>query len=116
MMLSLGGTASRFFLPFSHRFIFSLLLPLQPLPKLIASSMDCAYCYRKASVYDKREIYHHVYPCGYKLTVMTPIQLFGKAVLLSEYADELRKSVRTCEKILAPPLLEWFSFHLFDLR
>ena len=53
MMLSLGGTASRFFLLF-NRFIFSLLFPLQPLPKLIASSMDCSYCYRKASVYDKK--------------------------------------------------------------
>ena len=25
-----------------NRFIFSLLFPLQPLPKLIASSMDCS--------------------------------------------------------------------------
>ena len=56
MMLSLGGTTGRFFFLFNH-FIF--------LPKLIASSMNCSYCYRKASVYDKREIYRHVYHCGF---------------------------------------------------
>ena len=79
-MPSLAGTASRLFFTFFlfNRFTFSLLLPLQPLPKLIASLMDCSYCYKKASVYDKREIYRNVYPCGYKLTVMTPFYFLEK--------------------------------------
>ena len=72
MMLSLEvAIVDSFYFFLFNRFIFSLLFPLQLLPKLIASSMDCAYCYKKASVYYKREIYRHVYPCGYKLTVMT---------------------------------------------
>ena len=65
MMLSLGGTASIFFLLFFYLIVsffrcFSLL-------------SLCSYCCRKASVYDKREIYCHVYiPAAPKLTVITP--------------------------------------------
>ena len=48
MMLSLEGTGKivdSFYFFLFNGFIFSLLLPLQPLPKLIASSMNCSYCY-----------------------------------------------------------------------
>ena len=41
MMLKIPLVDSFYFFLF-NRFIFSLLLPLQPLSKLIASSMDCS--------------------------------------------------------------------------
>ena len=46
-MLSLGGTASKVTFSLFNRLIFSLLFPLQPLPKAIESSMDCSYSTEK---------------------------------------------------------------------
>ena len=68
-------------------------------------------------MYDKREIYRHVslrLQTDYYDTRLNTwksylllylfIYCFKAILKFSEYADELRKSVRTCEKILATPL------------
>ena len=62
MMPSLGDS---FYFFLFNRLIFFVAFPSSAFPKI-----DCVFdgLFRKASVYDKREIY----PCGYKLTVMTP--------------------------------------------
>ena len=70
--------------------------------------MDCSE--KPQSVYDKREIYRHV-PLLYRLTRRLQTDCYDTLlhVITWKYVDELSKSVRTCEKILATPLF-WITF------
>ena len=82
-MLSLGGTGSRSFTFFYfNRLIFSLLFPLQPLPKIdyVFDGLFILLNNRKASVYDKRELYRMYIPAATNWLLMTPFQLLGKAI------------------------------------